>query len=80
MTAPHWPAMMKKATASAYVDMSEAAFLREVALGNMPASVVVGGREHWAKSAIDAAIARLTGTEDVPDYRKELRSRYGQAA
>jgi predicted DNA-binding transcriptional regulator AlpA len=75
-----WPAMMKRLKAAAYLDMSEAAFEREVTAGRLPAAVSLGGRDHWSRRAIDAAIARLTGDGDVPDYRQDLRNRYGQAA
>lgn len=76
---PHWPAAMKRATAAAYCDMSEAAFEREVIAGRFPASILLGGREHWRKDAIDAALARLSGDGEVPHYRRKLRDNYGQA-
>lgn len=75
-----WPRTMKRKTAAEYCDLSEAAFEREVASGRLPASFSLGGREHWDKAALDAAIARLTGAADEPDYRRELRERYGKAA
>ena len=70
-----WPQTMRKANVASYLDMSEAAFLREVAAGFM-----LGGREHWRKDAIDAAIAVLNGEGNVPDYRRELQERHGKAA
>jgi len=79
MTIPAWPAMMKRKTAAAYLDMSEAAFEREILIGRMPTSVMVGGREHWRKDAIDAAISALDGGGE-PDWKRELRDRYGKAA
>ena len=75
-----WPALMLRKTASAYLDMSEASFVREVEEGRMPAAIKVGGRPHWRRDAIDKAIDRLTGSADEPDYRRELRQRYGKAA
>lgn len=78
MTVPYWPQAMKRSTAASYCDMSEAAFLREVASGRLPQPVTFGGREHWHRPALDAAIALITG-ETVPDYEKEFWSR-GQAA
>lgn len=70
-----WPACMKRKTAAAYLDMTEPAFEREVAANRLPAAFMIGGRDHWRKDAIDAAIARLTG-ESAPDYREKLRKRY----
>lgn len=81
MSAPHWPQSMKRKTAAAYCDMAEAAFLREVAAGRLPASVMLGGREHWHKPALDAALARIAGeVDDMPEYRRKHRERYGKAA
>ena len=75
-----WPQTMRKATVASYLDMSEAAFLREVAAGRLPSGFMLGGREHWRKDAIDAAIAVLNGEGNVPDYRRELQERHGKAA
>ena len=80
MTAHGWPRMMRRKTAASYLDMSEAAFEKEIAQGRLPDGVMFGGRVHWRKDAIDAAIARLTGEVDTPAYRRELQKRYGQAA
>jgi len=74
-----WPTLMKRRTAAEYLDMSEAAFEREILAGRLPASFLIGGREHWRKDAIDAALDRLGGSA-TPSYRKELQERYGQAA
>ena len=52
-----WPALMRQKTAAEYLDMSEGAFVREVAAGRLPPAVVFGGRDHWRKEAIDAAIS-----------------------
>lgn len=79
MTA-RWPATMKRKTAAEYLDMSEAAFEREIVAGRLPAGIMFGGREHWRKDAIDAALDRLSGAADEPDYLKEWREKYGQAA
>ncbi len=75
-----WPRMMKRPTAAAYCDLSVAAFEREIATGRLPAPVVLGGREHWCKNALDRALDQLTGVEQVPDYRKKLMERYGPQA
>lgn len=77
-----WPGMLKRKTAAEYLDMSEAAFEREVSAGRIPQPVTLGNRPHWRKDAIDAALARLTGDGDgaEPDYIRETRERYGKAA
>lgn len=79
---PYWPRSMKRATAAAYCDLSESAFEREVFAGRLPASVKLGGREHWDIKALDKALDKLTGQDDadVPDYRRELQERYGSQA
>lgn len=79
MTA-RWPAMMRRKTAAEYVDMSEAAFEREIIAGRLPAGVIFGGREHWSREAIDRALATLTGAGSEPDYVREMKERYGKAA
>ena len=67
-----WPRMMKRATAAAYCDLSEPAFLREVACGRLPEPVTLGGSEHWSQRLLDDSLARLTGEGDAPadDWRK----------
>lgn len=75
-----WPGMMRRKTAAAYCDMSEAAFEREIVAGRLPAGIMFGGREHWRKEAIDAAFDRLTGSSDEPEYLRKWREKYGKAA
>ncbi len=77
---PHWPRMMKRATAARYCDMSEAAFEREITAGRLPSPVMLGGREHWCIKALDRALDSITGADAEPDYLKELKARYGKAA
>ena len=73
-----WPALMLRKTASAYLDMSEASFVREVQSGKLPEGIKIGGRPHWRKDAIDKAIDRLTGNDDSePEYLRDFRKRYG---
>lgn len=74
-----WPAMMKRATAAAYCDISIASFEREIVAGRLPSGVVFGGREHWHREALDRALAAIAG-ENVSDIDAELRRRYGKAA
>ena len=71
--------MMRRRTAAEYVDLSEAAFEREVAAGRLPCATLLGGKDHWDRFALDAALNRISGHAE-PDYREELRGRYGQAA
>lgn len=75
-----WPAMMKRATAAEYCDMSVPSFEREIVAGRLPAGVMFGGSEHWRKDALDAAITRLGGEAEEPDYLREWREKYGQEA
>lgn len=75
---PHWPAAMKRATAAAYCDLSEAAFEREVVAGRLPTAVLLGGREHWRRDAIDRALIILSG-EHEDDAEAEFWNR-GKAA
>lgn len=73
-----WPAMMRKCTAAAYIDLSVAAFEREVATGALPTGYLLGGRLSWSKRQIDAALDQLTGDgeydwrKDTPLYRELL--------
>ena len=56
-----WPAMMLRKTAAAYVELSEAAFEREIIAGNLPGPVKLGNRDHWHRKELDAYLDRLTG-------------------
>lgn len=75
---PYWPAMLKRAKAAAYCDLSEAEFEREVAGGRLPMPVKLGNSEHWSRVAIDEKLAILTG-DDEDDWRKRSPL-YGEAA
>lgn len=65
---PYWPAMMLRKTAMAYCDMSEAAFLREVATGIFPEPVKIGVRDYWSRKELDKAIDRLFGNFEIEPY------------
>jgi predicted DNA-binding transcriptional regulator AlpA len=69
-----WPQMMRRTTAAAYLDMSEAAFVREIAAGRLPSGVMIGGREHWRKDAIDRALDHVTG-EANNSWRDKFRDK-----
>ncbi len=62
---PDWPAMMRRRTAAAYLDLTESAFIREVYRGTLPYPVKLGGRESWNKEALDAALATLLSKRPV---------------
>ena len=51
-----WPRLMRLATAAAYLDMTTASFLGEVARGGLPAGMMFAGRERWDRLVIDAAL------------------------
>lgn len=65
---PYWPAMMLRKTAMAYCDMSEAAFLREVATGTFPDPVQLGPKQYWSRKELDKAIGRLFGDCEIDGY------------
>ena len=62
------PILMKKSTAALYVDMSVAAFEREVIAGRMPQPILIGGKDHWDRRAIENALDALSGR--VKDWRE----------
>lgn len=74
---PAWPSMMKRSTAAAYLDLSEPSFIKEIAAGRLPTGILLGGREHWRKDAIDAAIGHL-GATTVPEHIREFDERIQQ--
>lgn len=76
MTKPYWPAMMLRKTAAAYCELSEAALDREVSDGRLPPPIILGGKLHWHRAKIDAALERLAGTGD---WRAKTKL-YGNAA
>ncbi|WP_068089186.1 hypothetical protein [Novosphingobium rosa] len=71
---PAWPAMMRRSTAAAYLDLSEVSFTKEIAAGRMPTGIILGGREHWRRDAIDAAINNLSAPQ-VPDHIRRFEER-----
>ncbi len=72
-----WPAMMLRKTAAAYVELSEAAFEREVIAGNLPVPVKLGKQDHWHRRELDDHLDRIAGRGG--DWRKESKL-YGTAA
>lgn len=73
-----WPHMMKRSTAAAYCDLSESAFIGEVAAGRLPSPVNLGGRDHWFRPALDASLERIAGGV-VANYEEDFWNR-GAAA
>lgn len=53
--------MMLQKTAAAYVELSVAAFEREIIAGNLPQPVTLGNKPHWHRRELDAYLDRLTG-------------------
>lgn len=74
-----WPRMLKRTRAAEYCDLSEAAFEREIIAGRLPAGVMLGGREHWCKNALDKALDILAGAHEADAWEKEFWDR-GKAA
>jgi hypothetical protein len=68
--------MMRRATAAAYCELSVAGFEREIVAARLPTPIVLDGREHWCRAALDKALDIITGHEPVADYREELKRRY----
>lgn len=77
-----WPEMMVQRDAADYCSLSIAAFEREVYAGRLPAPVRFGGKDHWRKSAIDAALDVITGeaavTGDDAPYRRKTKERHAR--
>lgn len=74
-----WPEMMIQRDAADYCGLGLAAFEREVSAGRLPLPHRFGGKDHWRKSQIDAALDLLTGEgenkgDDAP-WRRELEER-----
>jgi hypothetical protein len=61
MSAPYWPAMMKRATAARYCELTVPEFEREVAAATLPLPVKLGNHDHWSRVGLDRALALLTG-------------------
>lgn len=73
---PYWPYAMKRRTAAAYLEISEAGIEREVISGRLPTPKVIDGKERWLRSEIDAYLASgRENSEPMPDYLKEFWAR-----
>jgi predicted DNA-binding transcriptional regulator AlpA len=66
---PDWPAAMRRELAAQYLDISVAAFTREVFVGAVPKPILLGGKERWSRAAIDEALVSLAG--GAYDWRKD---------
>lgn len=75
-----WPAMMRRKTAAEYLDMSEVAFEREIASGRLPSGILLGGRLHWRRDALDKALDHATGEVSTDYESKFWERRRGQVA
>ena len=67
---------MRKDRAAAYLDLSVAAFEREVFAGRLPQPTMLDGKERWLKVSLDNA---LTG-QGTSDAEKDFWQRYPHAA
>jgi hypothetical protein len=63
--------MMTRARAAHYCDLSETQFEREVLAGRLPAPVMLGGREHWSRVALDEDLSRIAGESSGGDWKKD---------
>lgn len=79
MTA-RWPRLMKQTSAAEYCDMTVPAFEREVLAGRLPVARLVGGKDHWDRTALDKAIDAIMGSTEVPAYRQKLKDRLNAEA
>lgn len=66
--APDWPAMMTRATAARYCDMTPAELEGEVTAQRLPLPVQFGKGDRWRRRDLDDALERLTGG-GAPDWR-----------
>jgi hypothetical protein len=69
---------MRRKTAAAYLDLAEAAFEREVAIGVLPPSFLLGGKPHWRKEALDKALAIIAGDDQVPEHIRRFEERHAK--
>lgn len=81
VSAPDWPAMMRRSYAAAYCNLSASDFEREVIAGRLPAPVPFGGGESWSRVKLDEALDRILGNAPrrPDDWRRE-QPLYGEAA
>jgi hypothetical protein len=63
--------MMRKATASAYCDLTSADFEREVAAGRLPLGIRLGKEEHWSRDQLDGSLDTMLGIGGARNWREE---------
>lgn len=64
---PYPPRMMTRPRAAHYLDLSEAAFEREVLAGRLPPPMMLGGKDHWDRKVLDSYLDGPSGR----DWRKD---------
>lgn len=70
---PDWPQAMRRKLAAQYVDLSEAAFEREINAGRLPFPITLDKKERWLRSALDKALELMADGHDViPEYRRRF--------
>lgn len=66
---PNWPAMMTRRMAADYCSLSVPEFEREINAGRLPGPVMLGGRDHWHRPALDRHLELIAGVAN--DWRAE---------
>lgn len=74
------PRMLTRQAAAEYCGISVRSLEREVAAGRLPMPVKLGNRDHWCRHALDKALDRITGSEQVPEYLADFEKRYAPKA
>lgn len=65
---PDWPALMRRATAARYCDMTAVEFEGEVTAQRLPMPVRLGNEDRWSRRSLDDALERHAGAAE-PDWR-----------
>lgn len=63
---PHWPRVLRREAAAAYVGMSPALFVREVEAGNLPKPIALAGTvKGWVRDHLDSWIDDRCAAQSV---------------
>jgi predicted DNA-binding transcriptional regulator AlpA len=74
-----WPALMLKKTLLEYLEIGEESLYREIDAGRLPSAVMIGGRQHWHRDAVDEALKRIAGGQ-ATDLVQQMRDKIRKAA
>lgn len=69
---PYWPALMCRATAARYLDMTPSEFEGEVVAERLPMPLRFGRSDRWRRAAIDDALDRQAGA-GAEDWRDQCK-------